>query len=479
MLKGMATLERNSADILMFGAKMFSGRLCSAAAITLLSMGMAPNATVHAASDTFNRPSRATSTEVEKIEDRRKALFGKMLDRPDDLDSAFEYAALSSQVGDLEGAIATLERMLIFAPGLPRLQLELGVLYFRLGAYKTAGTYFDAAVSGPNVPAEVRTKVQEYQNAIVRNTDSVVFSGAVSAGVRYQSNANNGPASTLVTLNGLDYVLSGSARKTPDVNGYLTGDYQAIVDLPAQGVKFKSTLRTYGEIYRERNDLNLGYAELTAGPSFDLNRFNLDGYTLDLYGIAGGGVLSNDPLTSTFGAGALLGARPTNDLFYGVRGEYRHETFYNSDSHPTLREKSGERVQGQLVTTYRLSSHVNLGLAGIVDRFNADVDSNSYWQFGGVAGLSVDFASPVGGLPGPWNFSISSQLSQRIHDRADTMIASDNQETTKWAVNLTQTIPIAKDWAALIQASYQRAWSNYDTSTFDNATVGFGLKKVF
>ena len=66
-----------------------------------------------------------------QIEARRDALLKQMIARPNDLDLAFEYATLSSQVGDYEGAISTLERMLIYAPNTPRLQLELGMLYYK------------------------------------------------------------------------------------------------------------------------------------------------------------------------------------------------------------------------------------------------------------------------------------------------------------------------------------------------------------
>lgn len=439
---------------------------------------MAPS-WAQAASPDFNRPPRAANADVEKIEARRKVLFQQMLDKPGNLDVAFEYAALSSQVGDLEGAIATLERMLIFAPGLPRLQLELGVLYFRLGAYATAETYFKAAASGTNVPPKVRDKVNEYLEAIERNTQTSVFAGSVTTGLRYQSNANSGPSSQFVTLNGLDYVLSDNARKTADTNGFLTGDFTALFDLPGQGEKFKVNLRTYAEAYRDRHDLNLAYAELAAGPSFDLNRFGWEGYSLDLYGIAGGGILSGDPLTSVLGAGALLGVRASDDVFYGLRSEYRHETYYNSADHPRLDEKTGDRFQAQLLSTFRLTSSLSLGVSGIIDRFDADVGSNAYWQYAAVVGASIDFDSPIVALPGLWNFGVSTQVSQRHYDDADPMISSETQSTTKWSINVTQTIPLDKTWAAQIQASYQKSWSNYDTSEFDNATISLGLKKVF
>jgi len=54
------------------------------------------------------------------VEAHRQALLARMLQNPGDLDTAFEYAELSSQVGDYEAAISTLERMLIFAPNTPQ-----------------------------------------------------------------------------------------------------------------------------------------------------------------------------------------------------------------------------------------------------------------------------------------------------------------------------------------------------------------------
>ncbi|MGD9478614.1 tetratricopeptide repeat protein [Shinella sp. G-2] len=438
---------------------------------------LAPSA--QAGSRDFNRPPRAAVNDVERIEARRTALFQTMLDDPGNLDAAFEYAALSSQVGDLEGAIATLERMLIFAPGLARLQLELGVLYFRLGAYGTAATYFDAAVSAANVPEEVRKKVAQYQVAIASRSETSMFSGSLGMGVRYQSNANSGPSSTIVTLNGLDFLLSDDARKSADGNGFLSGDVSGLFDLPAQGVAFKVSLRTYAEGYLEHQDLNLVYGEVAAGPSFDLNRFGLDGYALDLYGIAAGGILAGDPLTSSLGAGVFIGGRPTNDWFHGLRAEYRHERFYDSDAHARMSEKSGDRLQGQYVSSWRLSDRLTLDAAGTIDRFEAQFARNSYWQYGALVGLTVQYASPLESLSSPWSIAVTSQLSRRKHDAPDPMVSAIAQHTTKWTLAVTQTIPLTPDWAAQFQAGYQKSWSNYDTSAFDNATFGISLRKVF
>ncbi|MEY8843245.1 tetratricopeptide repeat protein, partial [Cribrihabitans sp. XS_ASV171] len=78
------------------------------------------------------------------LEQRRAQLFQATLNDPANLDIAFEYALLSARLGDYEGAISTLERILVFNPGLPRVQLELAVLYYRIGAVDTAQHYLDA-----------------------------------------------------------------------------------------------------------------------------------------------------------------------------------------------------------------------------------------------------------------------------------------------------------------------------------------------
>ena len=42
--------------------------------------------------------------------------------------------------------------MLLVDPNLPRVRLELGALYFRLGSFEIARTYLESALAAPNVP---------------------------------------------------------------------------------------------------------------------------------------------------------------------------------------------------------------------------------------------------------------------------------------------------------------------------------------
>src|SRR5262245_54283930 len=86
------------------------------------------------------------------LKNEQQALFDRTLKEPANLDVAFRYAEVSTKLGDFEAAIGALERMLFFNSNLPRVRLELGVLYFRLGSYDMAKNYFTYAIADPAAP---------------------------------------------------------------------------------------------------------------------------------------------------------------------------------------------------------------------------------------------------------------------------------------------------------------------------------------
>ena len=87
-------------------------------------------------------------------------------------------AGLSSQVGDYETAVSTLERMLIFAPNTPRLQLELG-MHRLVDVTRTS-----AMVANPNVPPEIAAKVRLYLQQLAIEAEPPPFSATIFSGIR-------------------------------------------------------------------------------------------------------------------------------------------------------------------------------------------------------------------------------------------------------------------------------------------------------
>jgi Flp pilus assembly protein TadD len=94
--------------------------------------------------------------------------FQTALDKPSDPETLARFAELAVQIGDIEGAISALERLLIVDSRQPEVRLELGVLYFRLGSKEAALTYLEAARAAPEATPRVRERAEAFLKAARR-----------------------------------------------------------------------------------------------------------------------------------------------------------------------------------------------------------------------------------------------------------------------------------------------------------------------
>ena len=101
---------------------------------------------------------------VVSAEDRAAydAAFQDSLSKPADPDTLVKFAAAAVKVGDLEGAISALDRLLLIDGDNPEVQLELGVLYFRLGSLEAARSYLAAARDSPRAPPETKARAASF-----------------------------------------------------------------------------------------------------------------------------------------------------------------------------------------------------------------------------------------------------------------------------------------------------------------------------
>ncbi len=403
-----------------------------------------------------------------------------MLQQPDNLDVAFEYAALSAQVGDLEGAISTLERMLIFAPGLPRLQLELGVLYFRLGSMETARSYLEAAIASPGAPQEVIDKVQVYLTAIDRNLDPTTFSGALYTGVRWQSNANAAPDASEVILNGLPFVLGEDAVGKSDYAFFSTGNFSYRHDLENQGDQLEFDAVTYAAFQFEQTQLNTQLLEATFGPTLNMARAGLDNTYLGVYAITNGALLDEEAYFATAGVGTKLIVRSGVRTDVLLRGEYRHRWFHDTDARPTSSLRTGNEFRGLAAFNYLMTPNVRLSAAGRLTREDVEAGFYDNWEYGGIAGAIFLFKSPLPALEHPWSLNLSGGYLWRDYDQPDPSInpAASERDEEYW-LNGALNIPL-REWLALMpQAEYRQQQSNYPTRDYDVLTLSLGLYAKF
>jgi tetratricopeptide (TPR) repeat protein len=205
------------------------------------------------------------------LEKQYDTAFQETLRKPADLDVLFRFATLATQTGDLEGAISALERMLLINPDLPRVRLELGVLYFRLGSYEVARTYLEAMLKSPSLPPEVREKAEQFMSEILSRLSPARLTGEVFLGWRYQSNANLGPSTSNVRLFGQTANLNQASVGAPDWGVVVAGTARHFFDF---GEQDKSGLETTVTAYTSRQfnvtTANLSLIDFTIGPRFQL-----------------------------------------------------------------------------------------------------------------------------------------------------------------------------------------------------------------
>ena len=152
---------------------------------------------------------------IEETNLQREKIFAELIEDPTNLDFLFKYANLSILLGDLEAAISVFEQMLIYEPDLPRIRLELGVLYFRLNAYPSAKLYLNS-VKKYDAPEEVLKKVDSFLDSIVEAEKDFVHQHILSMGLTRSSNANSGIDDDIIEIAGFALEVPDSSKPQRD-----------------------------------------------------------------------------------------------------------------------------------------------------------------------------------------------------------------------------------------------------------------------
>jgi tetratricopeptide (TPR) repeat protein len=444
-----------------------------AVAAVLVAGGTAP---LHATDSSSAQPMSA-----DQLDARRQSILQQMIANPGDLDLALQYSELSAQAGDYEGAISTLERMLIYAPNTPRLQLELGILYYKIGSYDMARSYFATVLANPNVPPSIASQVRVYIQQVAVEADPPPFSGTWYTGIRWESDANSAPASQSITLNGIDFTLDDTAVAASDWSVLNVGTLHYSYDLKNQGDRIEFDALAYNASYFDLTDIDLTFIETTLGPSFNMKRWGMDKSRLFLYGIGDEVLLGNAQYFDAGGAGARILSFAAERSILDVRVETRFRNFNNTEIRPTSSLREGEQTRLGGSYSYLLAPGLVLIVEGYDQRENADADFYANWEIGGSAGIAWTFANPIRAEARfPWTLQAGAGGLNRTYDDPDPTINPHAREVdnTFWS-RVALVLPVAETWAMIPQVEIRDQQSNYETAEFDDFAATLGLQKRF
>jgi hypothetical protein len=413
-----------------------------------------------------------------------EALFQQTLRDPGNLDASFRFAEVASAIGDQEAAIGALERMLFFNPQLARVKLELGVLYFRLGSYEMARSYFNAAVEAPDTPTEVRLRVAQFQSEIDRRLRTTQFSGFFQAGLRYQSNANAGPNGIIVRALGQDATLATQFRRQGDWNAFVLGGGRFIYDFGNQrGDVFEADVIGFYSKQFKIDRLDTGLFEIQAGPRFALLPDAWPGSSIKPYLVAGAISLGSASYLRAWGAGVTL-ALPFTYALVEPGYEVRQRDYDNSEDYPTAKDQSGRFQSGYLRASGPLHAFgttlVRWQFRGAYNVQEARAPftgsrANAYRQW--TADLAFPWEFEASFLPQARRWTVSPFVGyshskfEEPNPIVDPLIARRDRE---WRVGASFDMPLTDAFGLAGLISYSHVNSSLPNYEVRNFTVSFG-----
>jgi Tetratricopeptide repeat len=407
------------------------------------------------------------------------AAFQDSLKNPSDPATVLRYAEAAVKVNDLEGAISALERLLLINGDQPRVKLELGTLYYRLGSYEAARAYFESARASTRATPEVKQLSGEYLVAIDKRTGVSQFSGDVLAGIRYSTNANNGPTGAVRAF-GTSVIANPNFAQRPDFSAVAAANVHHRYDLGRQDSgTLESNVAFYASRQFQVSEANVMVLDLNTGPR--MKPFGGWAEQISVRPFIMGRYVAVDDMTSywSWGAGAEASVPITPKLTGNIAVYGQQRQFVNNWLAPFNNESTGVEAATFFGLRAELLPNLWVNVGGNVVRYTAAVASQAYWEFGAGASATVRFTDPIGINGRPWEMTANAYVSNDNYDQPSIYIDPTTVRTqTDIGFGLALSVPLDERFSLTAQAGYaQRAASisNYSYNAF-TTLVGVGWR---
>jgi hypothetical protein len=424
------------------------------------------------------------------LEARKEALFQQMFRDPANLDVTFAYADVSARLGDYEAAVSALERMLLFNPDLPRVQLELGALYYRMGSYDLARDYFDKAAAA-NPPPEVRARVEQYLADIERSQSRHHLSGYVFFGGQYQTDANVAGSSLILSPIG-PVVLGNQFVKQASGSIFGSGSLLYSYDMETQN---HDTLEVTSVGYLNHyfnaavNRLDLSLLEVTGGPRFNFPSGLIGGQAASLkpYIIGDEVGLGWNQYFAAGGTGIEYDEIVWNDLALKAAFEFRHKNYTNAPDRPLSTGLTGNDKLVTLSVAKPITENTVLNLEfDYLDQLTqlAFYTNTTYAVAGSYriryqdpTGFTSDFWETAPFVGRAWSYYAAPDPCCNTSGNAFPGVYPNGfstQLTQRWRFGVTQTWPVTATIAVVAQLERDIVSSNLPLYSYNNTSILIG-----
>lgn len=417
---------------------------------------------------------------------QKNALFQQMLRDPTNLSVTFAYADVSVRLGDNEAAVSAFERLLLFNPNLPRVDLELGVLYYRMGSFEAARTYLQKAAA-LNPPPDVQARVDEYLAKTATLDAPQRLTGYVMVGGQYQSDMTVSSGSTLIQSTVADQLLSTQFSRQAGGNLFATGGALYSYDL---GTQNRDALEIGGagivNHYFSQSQFDLDFGEMTAGPRFRFPNLGAPAVrwaSLKPYLIVNEAGLGEKQYLRTVGGGLEATAVLWGDLSARLAYEFRSKEFTAAADRPASVGLSGD--DNLVILALKKPVTANSVLIGEFDFLDQSTRFNYFSNktYALSASYRVSYADPTGLIRLPLETDFFASRSLSLYEAPDPCCSTNGSITAPsgssrfdrhWRFGITQYFPVASNIALVLQLERDVVLSNLPIYGYTSNTVLLG-----
>ena len=407
------------------------------------------------------------------------AAFQDSLRNPADPATVLRYAEAAVKVNDLEGAISALERLLLINGDQPRVKLELGTLYYRLGSYEAARAYFESARASARATQEVKQLSGEYLVAIDKRTGVSQFSGDLLAGIRYSTNANNGATGSIRAF-GTSVIPDPTFSQRPDFSAVAAANIRHRYDLGRQDSgTLESNLAFYTSRQFQVSEANVLVLDLNTGPR--MKPFGGWAEQISVRPFLMGRYVAVDDMTNywSWGAGAEASVPLTPKLIGNIALYGQRREFVSNWQAPFNNESTGVEAATVFDLRAEITPNFWMTVGGNVLRYSAAVASEGYWEFGAGTSATMRFTDPIGINGRPWQMTANAYASYAGYDQVNVFIDPTTVRTqTDIGFGLALSVPLDERFSLSAQAGYAQrsaSISNYSYNAF-TSLVGVGWR---
>lgn len=387
-------------------------------------------------------------------DDEADVTYEQVLDKPDDIQLNYRYARAQIRNGEVKGAAATLERVLLVNPNLVRVRLLYALVLFRLDNLAEAETQLDLVLKSSLSPT-LRAEAERYKKEVEKRTKKTRLSGHLSAGFQYDTNRNASPESGQRLFLNNPVAITGADQRRDDTSLLFMANVEGRRDLGFQaGHEAFVSLNYYRAEQTLVKTLNLAAYSVQAGAVYKHRAVNVT--PLVLFDHV---TLAQTTYLRTRGGALSLERKLDRRTSLALDLKAVYQDFARTAQVPTADERDGSQWEASLAVRRILSPRHRLGGGLAYSLKNASREYNAYKR--STASLNYSW------LLGKGAFLLSSlAVNWDQYDQPDVAISRNLRRDSTFRVSSTLGAPLTiahpklKDLIGTFTYEYYHALSN-------------------